>query len=124
MTVLAVDAAGVSALIVAVATGIGTIVALIKTARTDKTAAEERAAKAAELADKASVGMLAETRNTYGEMITALQDEVKRLRERAGVAEAEAARCEERCDGLVADLAKATRRIAALETALEEGTST
>lgn len=117
MTVLAIDAAGVSALIVAIATGIGTIVALIKTSRTDKSATEE-------LADKASIGMLAETRNTYGEMLAALQGEVVRLRERAGAAEAEAIRCEERCDKLVVDLVKATKRIAALETALEEGTST
>lgn len=113
MRVLAVDAAGASALIVAVATGIGTIVALIKTTRTDRTAKEE-------IADKASIGMLAETRQTYGEMLTALQGEVIRLRERAGSAEAEAIRCEERCDRCIADLAMATKRIAALE----EGTST
>lgn len=108
--VLAVEAAGVSALIVAVATGIGTLVALIKTSRTDKTAKEE-------IADKASIGMLAETRKTYGEMLAAHQSELVRLRERAGNAEQEALRCEERCDQCIADLAQATKRIAALEGA-------
>jgi hypothetical protein len=47
--VLAVDATGVAALIMAVATGIGTIVALLKTASNEKAAAAEKAAKAENL---------------------------------------------------------------------------
>jgi hypothetical protein len=51
-------------------------------------------------------------------MMADLNSEFIRLRERAGEAEAEAKRCEERCNKCVRDLAEATKRIAVLEKGL------
>jgi len=99
---------GITALVMAVMGGVGTIFTFSKTRQAEKTAKQEAA-------DKATVGQMEQIRLANNDVIGGMLTELTRLRERAGAAETEAQRCEERCDKCVQDLAEATKRIAALE---------